>query len=210
MGQKWVLHNSVAYQTATSSFIITTSNQAPHNAHTSMPSLAHYPPLFQLSATHNSYTHVTPTCQSWLMFLDCWTLNEGTVVLWTVLYTLGDTVSHPRRHESSNHFLVCSLLILDDSISCTVYRQFKCGESLASTLVVANTCMLNMFFVQRMVLLLGTYLHLLYSNDIYIYMYIYPSVSLLFGGQKLWFFGAWKSEWFDCYSFDDTLPELCA
>jgi len=43
--------------------------------------------------------------------------------------------------------------------------------------------MLNMFFVQRMVLLLGTYLHLLYSNDIY--MYIYPSVSLLFGGQKL-------------------------
>ena len=37
------IHNSVAYQTATSSFIITTSNQAPHNAHTAMPSLSHYP-----------------------------------------------------------------------------------------------------------------------------------------------------------------------
>ena len=81
-------------------------------------------------------------------------------------------MSHPRRHGSSNHFLICSVLILDDNISCTVYRQFKCGESLASTLVVANTCMLNMFFVQRMVLLLGTYLHLLYSNDIYIYIYV--------------------------------------
>jgi len=72
--------HSVAYQTATSSFIIPHPTKAPHNAHITMPSLSHCLPLvshhpFQLYATCNSYTRVTPTCQSLLMFLDCWTLK---------------------------------------------------------------------------------------------------------------------------------------
>lgn len=74
------IHDSVAYETATSSFIIQQPTQVPHNAHITMPSLSHYLPLlshhpFQLSATHNSYARVAHNCESRLIFLDCWTLQ---------------------------------------------------------------------------------------------------------------------------------------